>query len=537
MIILPSQCTDLSDKNNSIKTGYENFCIKKGPIKLYPFKDFDFIGKHVVCQKCCQKFASVTSYRAHLGTSVCVRTYNGPNLVYLKYKNRHCRRLWKKNKNKSIEDLHHDIKKNLLNPEMLNTLQTRNNCYSDNIIHKRNKVKQRNDFDRSEDPSVKKPRGRPKKHIECEPKKRGRPKKWKIVSSQSTCQDDNNLNNDLESNDSESKNTSSVSICSADDAYNNNVNEIEKLKLLYSKMKLLMEKFWNLANSEWKRDKYADEHQSSNSCFDQISYGEEEKQNDLSLKDKQIFRNIEVLKIDLKLLSKQFQSRNEYSYKEELDLMLSTLNEKHNEYKESKLNKTDKKNGLTSDKGKENMHCAIEAKHETDITVSENISGYDMTIENSVKLWIEQNKNSMMLSHEECLDRNNFKNDLPSDNNFNVKKTPDLETSDNVTNSNCVDSSLLNCKICNNNFASIAEWKMHHSEHMLKNNNFMCKICGHRFKMYKNYIKHVKGHGVLVRERKMDVNKNSSKKLTCKSCGRQYNYLKSYFAHIKTHIK
>jgi len=180
--ILSHQYKDLFKKNNNVKTGYEDTCIKKGAVKYLPFKDFDFIGKNVVCQKCCQKFASRMSYRAHIGTSICIRTYNGPNLVYLKYKNRNSRRLRKKNKNKLIDDLHHDIKKNLLNPEMLNTLQTRNNCYSD-IVHQRIKVKgkhsnnsnkKKNDYS-----SVKKPRGRPRKNIDIEPKKRGRPKKDK----------------------------------------------------------------------------------------------------------------------------------------------------------------------------------------------------------------------------------------------------------------------------------------------------------------------------------------------------------------------
>jgi len=347
---LSNQNVDLLNKNNAIKTGYENFCIKKGTVKLFPFKDFDFIGKHVVCQKCCQKFASKMSYRAHVNTSICVRTYNGPNLVYLKYKNRSTKQKWKKNKTKSVEDNAHDIKKNLLNPEMLNTLQTRNNCYSD-IVHQRNKVKEKqsNNSNKNDESLEKKPRGRPRKNIDVEPKRRGRPKKSNSVTidGDSSNSNDQSLNNNTESDEGELKKSKVISVCSTDDEYNNNVNETKKLQFFSSKMKILTDRFWKLVNTVWTKAKDTDGFQNPSKSRDQMQCIKEEKKNDLAVKENEIFFNIGILENELKFLFKQCKDRNEYSYTEELKLMLSKLNEKRNEYNQSNVKKTEMNNETT----------------------------------------------------------------------------------------------------------------------------------------------------------------------------------------------
>ena len=103
MLISLNSCPDLTVKNNSIVTGYENFYLEKDNVKLYPTKDFDFIDKNVVCQKCFQQFASRLSYIDHVGTDICVKTCDGPNPVYLKSKKRRtCRQVRKKNKKSLI---------------------------------------------------------------------------------------------------------------------------------------------------------------------------------------------------------------------------------------------------------------------------------------------------------------------------------------------------------------------------------------------------------------------------------------------------
>lgn len=542
MATIPRYCKILSNRNNNITTGYENFSIKKGTVKLFPLKDFDFIGKHVVCQKCCQTFASKMSFRAHVGTSVCVRNYNGPNLVYLNYKNRSFRRIRKK-REKLVEDLPHDMKKNLLNPEMLNTLQTRNNCYSD-IVHQRNKVKekQRNGFYKTDDSSEKKPRGRPKKTINLKPKKpkkRGRPKKLN-----NSIQKDNNV----ESNETQSKESSSVSICSTDDAYNNNINETSHIKELFSRLKFMVEQSWKLVNTEWNQTKDTNGHQCPDKHNDQLLRNTEDKEAILSKREKNKLRIIELVKIDLRSMAKKIQEINELSlkkeFKDDLELLLSKLNEKQTEYmcRQSKPKNTDMNNEITADEGKENLHCINETDNETDSTDidSETYSDHELqNVKDSIERYLKHKEN--ILSRLECIIRKKSEDELRVNNSFISKDNS--EKSDDITNLsdnhlNDVDERLLICRICNSNFASIAEWKMHNSEHIAKkSNNFLCKICGHRFKMYKNYIKHISDHGVVDQEPKINGDKKYSKKLTCASCGRQYNYLKSYFAHVKTHIK
>ncbi|XP_025194386.1 uncharacterized protein LOC112594012 [Melanaphis sacchari] len=555
LLVLPGHKTDLMYKNNSIKTGYENFCIKKGTLKLFPFKDFDFIGKHVVCQKCCQKFASKLSYKAHVGTGICVRTYNGPNLIYLKYKNRNYRQVRKKNKRKFEEDFHgHDIKKNLLNPEMLNTLQTRNKCYSD-ITHQRNKVKEKsiNDSDKNNDePSVKKPRGRPRKNIvndDNELKKRGRPKKFDAAAVDSSSQNDNSSSSNMEMDESEEP--KKYSYCRADDAFNNNINDHGKLKSLSLKMKILSKKFWKIFKNECKpKDVDINEYQYPTKHKTQCN---EEKKGDLQAEEKEIFLKIEELENDIKLLSKQFQGKNEYSSNDELKLMLTKISDMRNEIKQCKLKKTDVKESIP-DEGKENIQHTLKKKENEETDIEMDSIDFDKN-EKCVGLWLT-NSNTVSSTKTikmndgcksiNCTNVDNLKKESTSQDSFgdnlktlNVDKTPNITSSVNHLNDlgiNYIYNPILNCRNCSKNFTSIAEWKLHRSEHLVKlNKSFLCKICGLKFKMYKNFTKHVNIHKK-TEQKKLYYDKKNVKNLICKICNRQYNYLRSYYAHIKTHI-
>lgn len=569
LLVLPDQKSDLLYKNNSIKTGYENFCIKKGTLKLFPFKDFDFIGKHVVCQKCCQRFASKLSYKAHVGTGICVRTYNGPNLIYLKYKNRNYRQVRKKNKKKFEEDFHgHDIKKNLLNPEMLNTLQTRNKCYSD-ITHQRNKVKEKpiDNSDKSNgEPPVKKPRGRPRKNIinnnDVELKKRGRPKKFNAVAvdslsqnDNSSSQNDNSSSSNLELDDpEESKKIIHCTNCRADDALNNNVNDHGKLKSLTYKMETLSKKFWKIFKNEYKpKDIDINEYQYPTKHKTQCN---EEKKGDLPVEEKDILYKIEELENNIKLLSNQFQDSDEYS-NDELKLMLTKISDMRNEIKQSKLKKTDVKESIP-DEGKENIQLTL-IKKENETGIEMNNIDFDKN-EKCIGLWItNSNTVSSTITIKmndsckpiNCTNVDNLKKESTSQDIYgnNLKtlttdKTPNKTP--NITNSfnnhlndlglNYIYNPILNCRNCSKNFTSIAEWKLHRSEHLVKlNKSFLCKICGLKFKMYKNFIKHINIHKK-TEQKKLYYDKKNVKNLVCKICNRQYNYLRSYYAHIKTHI-
>ncbi|KAL4113076.1 hypothetical protein QTP88_016767 [Uroleucon formosanum] len=556
LLVLPRHNADLVYKNNNVKTGYENFCIKKGTLKLFPFKDFDFIGKHVVCQKCCQKFASKLSYKAHVGTGICVRTYNGPNLIYLKYKNRNYRQVRKKNKRKSDEDFHgHDIKKNLLNPEMLNTLQTRNKIYSD-VIHQRNKVKEKpmNNSDKNNDePSMKKPRGRPKKNIISNNlgnnlRKRGRPRKFKAMTVNSTGQNDNSSSSNMEIDESEEP--KNLNNCNLVDAFNNNINEDGKSQSLSSKMKYLSTKFWKLFKKEYNPEgvdinkyQYPTKHQTQYN---------EEKKGDLSAEEKDIFLKIEELEYDFKFLSKQFQGKKEYPYNDELKLMLRKISEKRGEVKQSELKKTDIK-GSIPDEGKENIqHTLKRNENETELEI--NKINFDKN-EKCIGIWIN---NISTVSpcitiniNDGCKSINrtnldNFKKETTNQNSFEDSlKTLTMDKTPNTTNSvknhlnnlglNYMYNPKLNCGKCRKKFTSIAEWKLHRSEHLVKlNKNFLCKVCGLKFKMYKNYTKHVNIHKKI--EQKKSYDKKNLKNIVCKICNRQYDYLRSYYAHIKTHV-
>lgn len=323
---------DLLCKNNRIKTGYENFCIKKGSMKLFPYKDFDFVGKHVVCQKCFKQFPSKLSYKEHVGTGICVRTYNGQNPIYLKYKNRNNIQNSKKNKRKIEEDFQcYDMNNFFLNPEMLNTLQTRNKCYYD-IKDEYDEVetKPMNNSNKKES-TIKKPKGRPTKIIagnKIEIKKRSRPNSLEDVTFYNSSKNDNSLK--------------ILGYKHADDAYKNNINERTRLKpVLASKIKNLSKSFWKAFKNQQIRKgintntyEYPSKHQTQ--------YNE----------DILIFFQIKELENALKFLSKKILDKNELN---ELELMVKKLSKVREEYKLSKLKNTD----MVGDEGIENIQCTL----------------------------------------------------------------------------------------------------------------------------------------------------------------------------------
>lgn len=148
------QSNSLFKNNNNVVTGYEDFCLANGSLTRYPFKDFDFIGKKVVCYECYQKFASRSSYRVHIGTNICVKPDIIRNPVYVKYKSKHCIKIQ-------------------TTPAMLgdiNVFQTRHRTYANGVRFA--KQKQRNY-------PYKAPRKKTqqKNNNEGEPRKRGRPRK------------------------------------------------------------------------------------------------------------------------------------------------------------------------------------------------------------------------------------------------------------------------------------------------------------------------------------------------------------------------
>jgi len=526
LLVKPCHNADLAYKNNSIKTGYEHFCVEKGTLKLLPFKDFDFSGKHVVCQKCYKKFASLFSYKAHVGTDICVKTYNGPNLIYLEYKNRNSRQGRKKNKRKPKEDFDgHEVKINVSNPEILNTLQTRKKVYTDNTIQKQNKVKEKStnySYEYNDEPSMKKPRGRPKKdnisnNVEVNLKKRGRPKKLNAVTF---------------------------------DSYQIDNSSSSKIEIMEPfNMKYLLEKFWKLFSKEFK-PKLVDinKHQYPTKHKNQYN---KKKEGDLSAEENEIFLKIEELEYDFKFLFKQFKGKKEYPFNDEIQLILTTISEKRDKIKQSLLKKTDMKVSIP-DEGKENIkHTLKKNKNETDIEINnkdcdknEKCKGIWTNNSNTVSptITMKINDDCKSINH---INEDHFKKEPTSQDSFedNLKTLIDDETQ-NTTNSvknhlndlglTYIVNPTLNCKKCRKKFTSIAEWKLHRSEHLVKiSASFLCSVCGLRFKMYKNFKKHINIHKKT--ENKISVHK-SFKNLVCKICNKQYDYLRSYYTHIKIHM-
>lgn len=557
------------DKNNSVKTNYENFCIRKGNLKLLPFKDFDFIGKQVVCQKCCQKFASKMSYRAHIGTDICIKTYNGPNLVYLNYKSKNCKQTRKKYKYHS--DLNnHDIKKNILNPEMLNTLQTRNNCYSDNIIYQRNKIKEKqvnsnsSSSIKSDDLSVKKPRGRPKKTINVEPKKRGRPKKFNAVTGSSSSQSDNSIDNNLESYVTVNK-PLIVNVDTPKDktydasAYSVGTHDVnvEKKQKLQSTMAILTEEYWNLVGAVCILDKDIIDkiHKISNEHNDKTQNMKEEKTTNLSCNEKEICLKLETLENELKSLSNQFEEIFEFTYEDELESMLSKIIEKRNEYKQHKLMKTCINNESTTNKGKENIQHTLE-RNEENTEINKSDKDFD---QNEKNVWLNNDNRgnispttttttiTVILNSSdidncesvECTDIEEINSNSTNMDNF--EEALETITEDKTTNSN--KSAYTNmkknsdfrlfCKFCGKRYASIAEWKMHISAHLsIIGNKYLCNICGHKFNVRKNFLKHLSMHNKQI---DLTSDKIQFNNLECNVCQSQHYYMEPYYDHLKTH--
>lgn len=412
---------------------------------------------------------------------------------------------------------------------MLNTLQTRNNCYSD-VIHLRNKSKEKpgSSSNKSNEPLVKKPRGRPRKIIETETseptKKRGRPKKHNtVVVVNNPRQHDSNLNNNTET----SNNSIMDRSLNSEDAFNNNYSE-ERKRELTAKMKFLTHRFWTLASNDWKIERKSVENSNST---------EEIKLEVMSVKEQEVVDNIDRLENDLRMLYKQFQNRSELCFDEEIESMLSKLIEKREDFIKGKCLRTDINNGLSTNKGKENIECTVKPiKDENKINYTKN--------DKNIEVWLSNDNISAILNDNSersgCSDVEDLPSKINFENNLNtLRKEISSSCSNLVANHmsgvdfNYSRNTLLGCKICGKVFASIAEKKIHRSEHMaMVNKKFLCKICGHKFKVLKNYIKHVTIHR--NRERKAVAN-NESKNFKCKMCDKQYNYLRSYYAHVKTH--
>ncbi|XP_025407664.1 uncharacterized protein LOC112681631 isoform X2 [Sipha flava] len=560
MLISSNSCTDLSVKNNSIVTGYENFCLEKDNVKLYPTKDFDFIDKNVVCQNCYQQFDSRLSYIAHVGTDICVKPCKEQNLMYLKTKKqRKCRQVRKKNKKKSMEDIHsYDLKKNLLNHEMLNTLQTRNKCYSDYVLSppKIVRAKRGNSSKDNDEPLVKKPRGRPKKNIAAEPKKRGRPKKIKAQ-----------IAND------ETLFKTPLLVSNIDEPSNSNV-KVGRKETLSVSMKNVTEKFWKIFNTDWKHDIEGNE-----KSFGHHNPMELPKEKNDSSIVKDIYLNLEGLKNDLKLLREQLLQGKNKRYKSQLESMLSKLEEKYSEFNYNELKKNDMENNLMTNKGKENIdHCLIEnINDETLVDVNEIIDddekcigkwlNNDMRDQVAPTISIIMNDGCETIKTNEYIEEEHFNDNLTieyvNDEHFEEDMTieylnvddliskdsfeENLETLTNDINQNSssLDHSDLNnddlnymynpilgCKICGSCFVSIAEWKMHRSEHLalLENKNCLCKICGLKFKIFKNYLNHINTHSKIKQESPniKDVNNIDTQHKSKKESEDTDKFLKKY---------
>ncbi|XP_025418143.1 uncharacterized protein LOC112688927 isoform X2 [Sipha flava] len=497
LLIPPMSCTALKEKNNSTVTGYENYYLTEGNTKLYPVKDFDFIGKHVICQKCYQRFASKFSFKAHIGTDVCVKSYNGPNLVYVKFKNKFGRQGRKKYTTEPLKDFHHDIKKNLLNPEMLNTLQTRKNCYSD-VIHQRNKVKEKSVT--NNEPRVKKPRGRPRKNVEAEPNKQNQPKQLNSTTV-----------NTNSSEEFEFKKPLPVS-GRVVDAYNNNV-ENEKQEFLSPNINSIAGKFWNIFNEVWKKNEMELKQE-----YSEHYLKKEEGKFDTSVVE-DLHLNLEGLKNELLNLLKQLEDFHvSYNYKNDIELMLSKLDEKLNELKPTELKKTYMHSDPTTGKGKENIHRSIK-KNEKDFGSDEKCSGKKLN----------GNINDNMMDVEDSKTQDIIKKKLETE--AAIKNyTNSVPSHLNNVSLNNIYNPIMECKICVKRFGSLIEWKMHCAEHVgISDKKCMCKICGFKFRMYRDCLKHMNTHCITRA-------KNNEKRFKCKKCNKQYNFLALYYGHIRTHV-
>lgn len=439
--------------------------------------------------------------------------------MYVKYKNKYGRQGRKKLKTKPMEDFHHDIKKNLLNPEMLNTLQTRKNCYSD-IIHQRIKVKEKPVI--NNEPHVKKPRGRPRKNFEAVSKNQNQPKK--LNSTTVNIPNGNKLNNNLKGDDFVFKKPLPVSNGKFVDAYNNNVKN-GKQQIMSFSIKTIAKKFWKLFNQDWKYDTEIKQEHSEHYIK------KEEGKFDTSFK-KDLKLNLEGLKLELMVLLKQLENVRTSYYKNDIKIMLSKLDEKLGGLKPTEPKKNHIHNDPTSGKGKENIHHSIK-KNKDETKVNKNEEDFDSDEKYSGK-WINGIINDNVMDVEDSTTQDMFENELETlsedvAQNYNNTVQSHLNNLD----LNHIYSPIYECTTCGKYFGTDADWKIHRAEHVgATSKNCLCKTCGRKFRMIKDYLKHMNTHCIS----KQNKNKKNGKKFKCKKCNKQYNFLALYYSHIKTHV-
>lgn len=347
------------------------------------------------------------SYCAHVGTDICIRTYNGPNLVYLKYKKKSRMLNQLKNNFNSSKYLHsQDINKFISNPELLCTLQTRNNCYPDSILEYRKIKKEKIDSNKKYEFPVKKCRGRPRKTIEVEPKKRGRPKKSNtITGSLNPSQNDKSLNynpktNKIKIEPSFETKPKLVHIIPLD-AYNCKVDSSEKLKSLSSKMKFLIECAWKIINCD--KEIYLDT-SSYQVYFENFNH---QTSNCKEKGKKDLYIDTELLESNFKSLIKEYQGWNSYYDKEKLDFILTKLAEKRVEYEINKQKMTDYSNGSATGNVKENILYVIpKIRDETELNIIKNDFGKKEKCE---KLWLNDDHRYCVSSTLPLMINNNSK--------------------------------------------------------------------------------------------------------------------------------
>lgn len=327
------------DKNNRTITGYENFRIIKDTLELIPFQDFDFAGKHVVCLKCYQQFASKMSYSVHVGTDICVRFLNvhgRRNDVYLKQKKIN-KKQQKNNVSKNRLLSSNISNTNLLNPKKLDALETRNNCYLDSVLERKNK----------------KPRGKSKKNIEVEPTRRGKPINSSTLSDCNLSPKINKkcLNDKSESNNESMFKKPKIASVSSFDAYNNGESEI-----LNSKKKFLTDCAPNILNS----DKIKDLDIKSYQNVLKQTPSSENAENNLFLDEELIVKNVESPKEDNQSCDQDLQKINR-RFTAKIDLISSKRKEKIKiKNKENKDQKTDNFSRSITNKGDKSNESAQE---------------------------------------------------------------------------------------------------------------------------------------------------------------------------------
>lgn len=455
-------------------------------MKLYPFKDFDFVGKDVVCLKCYQIYISKCSYKAHIGTDTCVISPNPPNDVYLLFKNRPGR---KKYTNKPVIDFFGDVSKIISVSEATNGRRTRNGCYLDDF-HQRIKVKEKRV--KNVEPHVKKPRGRPRKNVVAEQKKQDQPKQ--LNSEIANTPNKSSFIRYRTKDETVFKNSLPFLSDIVFDAYYSNIGD-KTLRIMCSKLKMLARKFWYAFNPHWAKKVIASNLENGEQTL------EKKEENNYAIYINNIHFDLGRFINNVKALIEMLHGPYTQPIKIHFELMLCKINEKHCELKLIEPKNTHMNSDLTTVKGKEYI------------------------------LYNNINENMSMMDEE-----NSTSNDI-----LEIKlETLTEDTTQICTNSvqshlinldlNHIHSSIFECKTCEKYFDSVAEWKMHHAGHAgVTSQTCLCKICDLEFKEYKNYENHISTH------HSEDTDK--AKMFKCKKCHKQYNFLALYYGHIKTHVQ